>query len=39
MLIVGQAGVGKTSLLKSLKGEDIDEDEVTTRGIENNHQH
>ena len=34
MLLVGQGAVGKTSLLKRLRGEPFDEEEDTTRGME-----
>ena len=34
MLVVGQGGVGKTSLLRALKSEPFDPGESTTRGIE-----
>ncbi len=33
LLVVGEGGVGKTSLLKSLRGEDFDTEEPTTHGI------
>jgi len=33
LLVVGEGGVGKTSLLRSLRGEAFDNSEVTTHGI------
>ena len=33
LLLVGEGGVGKTSLLKRLRGEDFDEEEETTHGM------
>ncbi|MEH1861396.1 MAG: leucine-rich repeat domain-containing protein [Nostoc sp.] len=34
LLVVGEGGVGKTSLLRALRGEDFDTQESTTHGIE-----
>ena len=34
LLVVGEGGVGKTSLLGSLRGEALDEDEETTHGVQ-----
>ena len=34
LLVVGEGGVGKTSLLGSLRGETLDEDEETTHGVQ-----
>ena len=34
LLVVGEGGVGKTSLLGSLRGEKLDEDEKTTHGVQ-----
>lgn len=34
LLVVGEGGVGKTQLLRRLRGEDFDSQELTTHGIE-----
>ncbi|MDZ8025099.1 MAG: COR domain-containing protein, partial [Nostoc sp. DedQUE11] len=34
LLVVGEGGVGKTSLLRALRGEELDTQESTTHGIE-----